>query len=164
MRYSKKFYFLRFDFSKIIKKEKNWKKKLEKITRALAKMGTDDEITENGLTSAWIALNTRTVYLSHTSDGTNVTNVSRESDDTFNWALIPFLDCLNHHSKAKIETKHSDTHFQITSSSGNNAISKYIQACSCENDLFCRPAWYISKSRFEKVLDWHILENCRERG
>jgi len=80
-------------------------------------MGTDDEITENDLTSAWIALNTRTVYLSHTSDGTNVTNVSRESDDTSNWALVPFLDCLNHHSKAKIETKHSDTHFQITSSS-----------------------------------------------
>ena len=127
---------MRFDFSKIIKKEKNWKKKLEKITRALAKMGTDDEITENGLTSAWIALNTRTVYLSHTSDGTNVTNVSRESDDTSNWALVPFLDCLNHHSKAKIETKYSDTHFQITSSSGNNAISKSNRHAPVQTTLF----------------------------
>ena len=87
--------------------------------KALAKTGTDQEITEDDLTSAWIALNTRTVYLSHKSDDSNVTNVSNHRDDTSNWALVPFLDCLNHHSKAKMETNHSETHFQITSSAGN---------------------------------------------
>ena len=88
--------------------------------KALAKIGTDEEITEDDLTSAWIALNTRTVYLSHKSNDKNVTNVSNHRDDTSNWALVPFLDCLNHHSKAKIETKHSDTDFQITSSTGKS--------------------------------------------
>ena len=111
--------FFTFEFRKIIKKEKIWKEKLTKIVKALAKTGTEEEITEDDLTTAWIALNTRTVYLSHKSDDSNVANVSNRRDDTSNWALVPFLDCLNHHSKAKIETKHSDTHFQITSSTGN---------------------------------------------
>ena len=119
-----------FDFRKIIKKENIWQEKLAKITKALAKIGTDEEITENDLTSAWIALNTRTVYLSHTSDGSKVPNgtqVSRDSDDTSNWALVPFLDCLNHHSNAKIETSHSNTHFQITSLAGKLVITVVYQ-------------------------------------
>ena len=111
--------FFTFEFRKIVKKEKTWKEKLTKIVKALAKTGTEEEITEDDLTAAWIALNTRTVYLSHKSDDSNVANVSNRRDDTSNWALVPFLDCLNHHSKAKIETNHSDTHFQITSSTGN---------------------------------------------
>jgi len=116
---------------KIIKKEKTWKVKLSKIVKALAKTGTDQEITEDDLTSAWIALNTRTVYLSHKSDDSNVTNVSNHRDDTSNWALVPFLDCLNHHSKAKMKTNHSETHFQITSSaeieSGQQVYISYGQ-------------------------------------
>lgn len=98
---------------------------------ALSKIGTDEDITENDLTSAWIALNTRTVYLPDKNDGNTVTNVSRHCDDTSNWALVPFLDCLNHHSKAKIETNHSDKHFQITSlteiESGHQVYISYGQ-------------------------------------
>ena len=102
--------------------------------KALTKIGTDEEITENDLTSAWIALNTRTVYLSHKSD---VTNVSNHRDDTSNWALVPFLDCLNHHSKAKIETKHSETHFQITSSTGNSHFT--VSSCKLQASDLIRP-------------------------
>ena len=120
-------FFKTFEFRRILKKEKTWKEKLSKIVKALAKIGTDEEITEDDLTSSWIALNTRTVYLSHKSD---VTNVLNHRDDTSNWALVPFLDCLNHHSKAKIETKHSDTHFQITSSTGNSDFT--VSTCKLQ--------------------------------
>ena len=113
---------------------------MNKIVKALAKIGTDEEITEDDLTSAWIALNTRTVYLSHKSNDSNVTNVSNHRDDTSNWALVPFLDCLNHHSKAKIETIHSDTHFQITSSTGNSHYRYTISTCKLQASDLIRPS------------------------
>ena len=144
--------FFTFDFRKIVKKEKTWKDKLSKIVKALAKTGTEEEINEDDLTAAWIALNTRTVYLSHKSGDSNVANVSDRRDNTSNWALVPFLDCLNHHSLAKIETNHSDTHFQITSSTGNfhfgRTVFHLLQLQTVTSDLIRPSALHVSKFRF----------------
>ena len=93
----------------ITKKNTIWERKRHKILEGLSRIGQTVPIEE--LNMAWIALNTRTVFLKTDNLGSDP---DREKQS---WALAPFLDCLNHSPDAKIETRISD-YFEIVACSG----------------------------------------------
>ena len=79
-----------------------WSEKKNKIIETL-KLNSFD--VPNDLDLAWKRLNTRTVYLNDDSPSS--------MDSTRNWALVPFLDCLNHSSSACSKTRIRNDRFEL---------------------------------------------------
>lgn len=79
-----------------------WSEKKKKIIDTL-KLNSFD--VPDDLDLAWKRLNTRTVYLNDDSQ--------KSMDPTRNWALVPFLDCLNHSSRACSKTRIRNDRFEL---------------------------------------------------
>lgn len=77
-----------------------WRNKHERIIQRLSQCELP---IPDDLELGWIRLNTRTVYLD-----------SEKNDDcTANWALVPFLDCLNHSADASTKTRTVKGRFEL---------------------------------------------------
>ena len=57
-------------------------------------------------------------------------------DATKNWALVPFLDCLNHSPDARTKTKISKTHFELITEVGASKDDQVFISYGAHSDTF----------------------------
>ena len=104
-----------------------WHLKRDRIIDRLTKL---NQPIPDDLELGWIRLNTRTVYLDQ------IISKRDDSDSTANWALVPFLDCLNHSSAASTKTRIVNDRFELITEKGVEKDEQVFISYGQHSDTF----------------------------